>query len=153
MNEKDFAQNLKPWLERAAGGVGDLQATRLKAARLRALDAYREPVRLLGLVTMNAGTAQMIHYTIFQRALLLLPLLALLAVLAFQSLSSGDTDLGDLDAAAVQEVDEALARRCLVERPVHDHIHIEPSASGRVNSKRRALRSAGTSRRYRSSSG
>jgi hypothetical protein len=98
MNEKDFAQKLKPWLERSAGGVGEMQATRLKAARLRAMDAYREPVRLLGLVTVNAGTAQMIQYTIVQRALLLVPLLALLAVLAFQSLSAGEADLSDLDA-------------------------------------------------------
>ena len=98
MNEKEFGDKLKPWLDRAADGVGEMQATRLKSARLRAMDAYREPVRLLGLVTVNAGTAQMLHYSIFQRAMLFLPLLALLAVLAFQSLSSGDADLGDLDA-------------------------------------------------------
>ena len=98
MNENEFGKKLKPWLDRAANGVGEMQATRLKSARLRAMDAYREPVRLLGLVTVNAGTAQTIHYNIVQRALLFLPLLALLAVLTFQSLSSGDSDLGDLDA-------------------------------------------------------
>ena len=55
MNEKEFAEKLKPWLERTASNVGEMQATRLKAARLRALDAYREPVRLFGLVTVAAG--------------------------------------------------------------------------------------------------
>ena len=96
MNEKEFTQKLKPWLERAASGVGEIQGQRLKSARLRAMDAYREPVRLLGLITLNAGTAQMISYSIVQRALLFVPLLALLAVLAFQSVS--ESDLGELDA-------------------------------------------------------
>ena len=96
MNEKEFSQKVKPWLERAASGVGEIQAQRLKSARLRAMDAYREPVRLLGLITVNAGTAQMIQYSIVQRALLFVPLLALLAALAFQSAS--ETDLGELDA-------------------------------------------------------
>ena len=96
MNEKDFAAKLKPWLDRSADGVGEMQATRLRSARLRAMDAYREPVRLLGLVTMSAGTAQTLHYSVFQRSLLWLPVAVLVAVLAMQSVS--DPDLGDLDA-------------------------------------------------------
>jgi len=97
MNEKEFGEKLKPWLERGAASVGELQAVRLKAARLRAMDAFREPVRLFGLVTVSSSTAQAIHYGIVQRALLFLPLAALLAVLAVQSLSD-DVDLGELDA-------------------------------------------------------
>jgi hypothetical protein len=96
MNEKDFAAKLKPWLERGATQVGEMQATRLRAARLRALDAFREPVRILGLVPVNAGTAQTIHYSIVQRALLWIPVVALLATLATQSVR--ETDLGELDA-------------------------------------------------------
>ena len=96
MNEKEFSAKLKPWLDRSAADVGELQATRLKAARLRAMDAYREPVRLFGLVTLNAGTAQTLHYGVFQRALLFLPMAALLAVLAVKSLE--EVDLGDIDA-------------------------------------------------------
>ena len=97
MNENEFREKLKPWLERSAASVGELQAVRLKAARLRAMDAYREPVRLFGLVTMSSSTAQAIHYGIVQRALLVLPLAVLIAVLAMQSLND-DVDLGDLDA-------------------------------------------------------
>ena len=97
MNEKEFAQKLKPWLDRAAGDVGEMQATKLKAARLRALDAFREPVRLYGLVPTAAGTAQAIHYGIVQRALLWLPIAALVATLAMQSLQDPD-DTGALDA-------------------------------------------------------
>jgi hypothetical protein len=97
MNEKEFASRIKPWLDRAAGDIGEVQATKLKAARLRALDAYREPVRLFGLVPVAAGTAQTIHYGIVQRALLWLPIAALLATLAIQSMSEVD-DVGEIDA-------------------------------------------------------
>lgn len=96
MNEKEFAQRLKPWLERSAQTLGQMQETRLRAARLRALDAYREPVRLFGLITVADGTAQTIRYSLVQRALLLLPIVALLATLAIQSMQ--ETDVGDLDA-------------------------------------------------------
>jgi hypothetical protein len=96
MNEKEFASKLKPWLDRSAAQTGEMQATKLKAARLRALDAYREPVRLFGLVTVPAGTAQTIHYGVVQRALLLVPILALLATLAIQSM--GEVDVSDIDA-------------------------------------------------------
>ena len=97
MNEKEFGERLKPWLERGAASVGEMQAVKLRAARLRAMDAYREPVRLLGLVTINSATAQTIRYGIVQRALLFLPLAALIAFLAVQSLND-DVDLGELDA-------------------------------------------------------
>src|ERR1700759_5332387 len=96
MNEKEFAERLKPWLERSARTLGEMQETRLKAARLRALDAYREPVRLFGLVPMAAGTAQTIHYSFVQRALLFLPIAALVATLAVQSLQEDDP--GAIDA-------------------------------------------------------
>ena len=97
MNEKEFASRLKPFLDRTAAQVGEVQATKLKSARLRALDAYREPVRLFGLMPVAAGTAYAIRYGIVQRALLWVPIAALLATLAIQSLNEVD-DLGDLDA-------------------------------------------------------
>ena len=96
MNEKEFASKLKPWLDRSADAIGEMQATRLKSARLRALDAWREPVRILGLVTVPAGTAQTIQYTFIQRALLALPIVALIATLGIKSVQ--ETDVGELDA-------------------------------------------------------
>ena len=96
MNERDFAKRMKPWLDRSADGLGEMQATRLRSARLRAMDRFREPVRLLGLVTVGAGTADTIRYSVVQRALLILPLLALLAALTLQSV--GEADPGELDA-------------------------------------------------------
>ena len=95
MNEKEFGARMKPWLERSAMDVGELQATRLKAARLRALEAC-EPVRLLGLVTVSAGTAQTLRYDVLQRGLMWLPVLVLVAVLAVQP--GPEPDLGELDA-------------------------------------------------------
>jgi hypothetical protein len=97
MNEKEFADKLKPWLERGAASLGEMQEVKLKAARLRAMDAWREPVRLFGVVPMSSARAQAIHYGIVQRALLFLPIAVLLAVLAVQSLDN-DADLGELDA-------------------------------------------------------
>jgi len=96
MNENDFGAKVKPWLERSAGAVGEIQATKLRSARLRALDAYGEPVRLMGLVTVSAGTAQALRYSVVQRSLLWLPIAVLVAALAIQSVS--EPDLDDLDA-------------------------------------------------------
>ena len=96
MNENEFGAKLKPWLDRSAAAVGELQATKLKAARLRAMEAYREPVRLFGLVTVSAHTARTIRYSVLQRALLVVPVAVLVAVLALRSAS--EPDLGELDA-------------------------------------------------------
>lgn len=97
MNDKDFAKKLRPWLERSAGDLGEIQATRLRSARLRALDSWREPVQVLGLVTVDAGTAQTIKYSVFQQGLLWLPIVILLATLVAKTLSP-EVDLGELDA-------------------------------------------------------
>ena len=97
MNEKEFADKLKPWLERGAASVGEMQAVKLKAARLRALDAWREPVQLFGFIPMASARAQAIYYGLVQRALLFVPLAALLAVLAVQSLND-EMDPGELEA-------------------------------------------------------
>lgn len=97
MNEKEFGAKLRPWLDRVADETGALQATRLKSARLRALDAYREPVRLFGLVTIGAGTAQTLKYGVLQQVLLWLPLVLLIATLAAKALNP-EVDIGELDA-------------------------------------------------------
>ena len=101
MNEKEFAAKLKPWLDRSAAQVGELQATRLKAARLKALDAYREPATLGGLVGLG-GVLGASRHTLLQRALMVLPLIALVATLAVRSLTA-DVDLGELDAQLLSQ--------------------------------------------------
>ena len=101
MNEKDCGEKLRPWLERSAEGVGELQATRLRASRLKALEAWREPVTLLGLVTVTEGMAQAIRYSLVQRVLMWVPLIALVATLAFQA--TAEVDLGELDAQLLSQ--------------------------------------------------
>ena len=96
MNENEFGAKMKSWLDRSAAGVGDVQATRLKAARLRAMDAFREPVGFGG-VAVGARTAQLLRYAFTPRALLALPVIALVAFLAIQS-TTAEPDLGELDA-------------------------------------------------------
>jgi len=97
MNEKDFGQKIRPWLDRSAGEIGEMQATRLRAARLRAMDHWQEPVRLLGLVAVGPGTAQTLKYSVLQQVLLWLPIIVLLATLAAKALAP-EADLGELDA-------------------------------------------------------
>src|SRR5258708_3632662 len=96
MNEKEFAAKLKPWLERSAASVGEMQATKLKSARLRPLDPFRQPLPFFGLLTVPASTAQTIQYSVVQRNLLWVPVALLVAFLVFQS--ARETDLGELDA-------------------------------------------------------
>lgn len=97
MKQDEYARKLKPWLDRAADGVGELQATRLRAARLRALDACGQPRRLFGLVPVSSGSAQALRAGLMERAMLFLPLAVFLAVLAYQS-AVREPDLSDLDA-------------------------------------------------------
>ena len=97
MNENDFGAKLRPWLDRSAAATGELQATRLKSARLRALDAHRPPVRLLGLVAIGAGTARTLKYSVLQQLLLWLPPVLLIATLAAKALAP-EADIGELDA-------------------------------------------------------
>jgi hypothetical protein len=93
MNENEFASKLKPWLDRSAAATGEMQATRLRAARLRAMDAYREPVRLFGRVTVGAGVLQKARQPAFLAAPVVVVLLAMLALQP-----ADEPDLGELDA-------------------------------------------------------
>lgn len=97
MNNNDFSQKIRPWLERSAAEVGEIQATRLRSARLRALDSWNEPVRILGLVTVGAGTARTIKYSVLQQALLWLPIVILLSTLVGKIVAP-EVDVGELDA-------------------------------------------------------
>ena len=95
MNEKEFSEKLRPWLDRSARGVGDLQATRLKAARLRALEAYREP-RLWGVLPAGV-TARLSAHPILWHGLVWLPVAALVMFFGMKALAPAP-DLGELDA-------------------------------------------------------
>ena len=75
--------------------IGEINEVRLRSARLRAMETYREPVRLLGLVTIP-GPSATLKYSFIQRPLLLLPVAVLIAVLVSANFRQGDN--GELDA-------------------------------------------------------
>lgn len=96
MNEKEFSEKLRPWLDRSAQNVGELQATRLRAARLRAMDAYREP-RYLSLLPSGLAARAAAHPVAFRALLLALPALIVAAVFASRAFLAPQ-ELGELDA-------------------------------------------------------
>ena len=95
MNENDFNSKFAGYLKRGEERVGEINEIKLKSARLRAMEAYREPVSLLGLVTIP-GPSTTLKYSFIQRPLLLLPVVILIGVLASANLVQGDP--GELDA-------------------------------------------------------
>ncbi len=95
MNEKEFSEKLRPWLDRSAREVGDLQAVRLKAARLRALEAYQEP-RLWGILPAGMAARVSAHPAIWH-GLVWLPVAALVTFFGMKALAPAP-DLGELDA-------------------------------------------------------
>jgi hypothetical protein len=95
MNEHDFNSKLAGYLKHGESNVGGMAEIKLRSARLRALEAYREPVRLFGLVTIP-GPAATLKYSFIQRPLLLLPVAILIGILAAANLRQAD--VGEIDA-------------------------------------------------------
>lgn len=99
MNENDFAKKIARTLDAGVNDLGAERLERLRAARARAMDAYRAPVSVLGLVTVT-GPSVTAKYDFIQKPLMLLPLIALVAAL-FTAGQFQDTtnDTSDVDAA------------------------------------------------------
>lgn len=99
MNEKDFGAKIAKTLNWGLTRIEDGKLAKLKSARTQAMEAYREPVSVFGLVTVS-GPSPTINYDWIQKPLIWLPLLALLAVLAGANLlTDPNADIGDLDAS------------------------------------------------------
>ena len=98
--EKDFAQKVARTLNWGLSRIEDDKLTRIRAARQRALLAYREPVTILGLVTVSGQTLDMSNW--IRKPLFWLPILIVVAAVAGQTLTSSDDNsdetLGELDA-------------------------------------------------------
>ncbi|MCE2990952.1 MAG: DUF3619 family protein [Burkholderiales bacterium] len=92
MNEKDFLTNIKPYLNASAADLSAAQASRLADARQKALAAYREPVRLLGLVTVSGQVRDPAY--LVRQPLFWLPILAIAAAVWFAQPASPE-DLYD----------------------------------------------------------
>ena len=86
--EKDFAQKITRTLNWGLSRIEDDKLARIRAGRQRALAAYREPVTILGLVTISGQTLNVSNFT--RKPLFWLPIFAIVAAVAAYTLSSTD---------------------------------------------------------------
>lgn len=99
MNEKDFAAKVARTLNWGLTRIEDDKLARLRTARAKAMEAYREPITIAGLVTIS-GPSPSTKYDLIQKPLIWLPMLVLIAMLAGANwFKDPNADIGDLDAA------------------------------------------------------
>jgi Protein of unknown function (DUF3619) len=99
MNEKEFGQKIARTLNLGLSRIEDDKLARLRAGRRKAMDAYREPIRILGLVTVSGQTLGVSHW--MRKPLFWLPILAIAAAVITFSMNTGEDvydDIGELDA-------------------------------------------------------
>ena len=77
MNEKDFGEKVAQTLNFGVSLIEEDTLARLRASRRLAMDAYREPVSILGLVTVSGQTLNVTHWA--KKPLFWLPALAIAA--------------------------------------------------------------------------
>lgn len=86
--EKDFAQKITRTLNWGLTRIEDDKLVRIRAGRQKALAAYREPVTIMGLVTISGHTLDMSSWV--KRPLFWLPILAIVAAVSVYTLSGTD---------------------------------------------------------------
>ena len=99
MNEKEFSQKITRTLNWGLSRLEDDKLTKLRVARQQAMSQYREPINVLGLVTVSGQTLNV--SPLFRKPLFWLPIMAIVALLASYSFTSDDDivdESGELDA-------------------------------------------------------
>jgi hypothetical protein len=99
MNEKEFGQKITRTLNWGLSRIDEDKLAKLRAGRRKAMEAYREPVTILGLVTVSGHTLDVSSW--IRKPLFWLPMLAISAAIITYSLNTGDDvydDVGELDA-------------------------------------------------------
>lgn len=98
--EKDFAQKITHTLNWGLSRIEDDKLARVRASRQRALAAYREPVTILGLVTVSGHSLEMSSW--IRKPLFWLPIFAIVAAVSTYTLTGTDDIYdeagGELDA-------------------------------------------------------
>ena len=98
--EKDFARGIVQSLNLGLSQIEEDKLARIRTSRQRAMAAYREPVTILGMVTVAGQTLDMSNWT--RKPLFWLPILAIAVTVAGYSLSIPDDNFdetsGELDA-------------------------------------------------------
>jgi len=95
--EKDFAQKITRTLNWGLSRIEADKLDRIRAGRQRALGAYREPITILGLVTVSGQTLDISSW--IRKPLFWLPILAIVAAVAAYTLSGTD-DIYDVTGAS-----------------------------------------------------
>ena len=99
-NEKAFAQKVTRTLNWGLSRIEDDKLARVRAGRQIALAAYREPVTILGMVTVSGQTLDTSNW--IRKPLFWLPILAIVATITTYTLSGADDIYdesgGELDA-------------------------------------------------------
>ena len=99
MNEKDFGQKITRTLNLGLANIDEDKLAKLRAGRLKAMEAYREPLTVLGLATVSGQTLDVSNW--IRKPLFWLPALAIAAAIIAYSWNSADDiydDVGELDA-------------------------------------------------------
>ena len=77
MNEKDFAQKITLTLNWGLSRIEEDKLAKLRLGRRKAMEAYREPVTILGLVTVSGQTLDVSSW--IRKPLFWLPVIAIAA--------------------------------------------------------------------------
>lgn len=99
MNEKEFSQKITRTLNWGLTRLEDDKLVKLRAARQQAMSQYREPINVLGLVTVSGQTLNVSSW--IRKPLFWLPILAVVVLFASYTFTSDDDivdESGELDA-------------------------------------------------------
>lgn len=99
-NETDFARKIVSALDLGVSQLDADKLARIRASRQKAMSVYREPVTILGMVTVSGQTLNVSNW--IRKPLFWLPILVLVGMLASYSLTRTDDNFddagGELDA-------------------------------------------------------
>ena len=99
MNEDQFAKNIARTLNEGLPRISDANLAKLRAGRQKAMEKYRAPIRILGMVTVSGQVLDVSGWA--RKPLFWVPAIAIAASIAFATLNGADDgydDVGELDA-------------------------------------------------------
>lgn len=98
MNETEFAKKITTTLNWGMTQLDDAKLARLREGRKKAMEAYREPISIMGLATVNGNILDISTWV--RKPLFWLPMIAIAAAIGYVSLhqESRFDDVGELDA-------------------------------------------------------
>ena len=99
MNEDQFAKNIARTLNEGLPRISDANLAKLRAGHQKAMEKYRAPIRILGMVTVSGQVLDVSGWA--RKPLFWVPAIAIAASIAFATLNGADDgydDIGELDA-------------------------------------------------------